>query len=190
MIRIPRNADAVAIDPGYGRKTGGNACALACVGILRDAWFERPYGARARPHLLDYATLAHVIAEQPQQDGRSWTVPPAVLISLAWQGALLAGIYVGANGAELHDPTVREWKGSENKVPMHRRLWSILSPDEREVLGGDKTTRAITAACEKGALCRWSKSGAELYPSAFTTHNLLDAAALLMVALGRLEKVG
>lgn len=185
-ILIPRGSNALAIDPGYGRKTGGNACALARSGVLVRAWFERPSDAR-KGYARD---LDHVIAEQPQQDGRSWDVPPGVLIRLAWDGALLAGLYAGANGAKLHDPTVSEWKGSENKVPMHRRLWAVLSPAEREVLGGDKTTRAIIAAVEKGALCRWSKSGAELYPSGFKTHNLLDAAALLMVALGRLEKVG
>jgi len=187
VIKIPHDADALAIDPGYGRKTGGNACAGVVGGTLIAAWFERPEHFL---HIVEKGDYGYVIAEQPQQDGRSWEVPPAVLISLAWQGALLAGLYAGAAGAQLLDPTVTEWKGSENKVPMHRRLWRILTPAERLVLGGMETERAIAAAVEKGALCRWSKSGAELYPSKFTTHNLLDAAALLMVALGRLEKIG
>lgn len=188
MIRLSRHANALAIDPGYARNTGGNACAAACDGQLVNAWFERSQN-------FDRAVACsvgaqHVIVEQPQQDGRSWTVPPGVLIHLAFEGACLAALYAGATGARLHAPTVSEWKGSENKVPMHRRLWAILTKAERLVLGGDATGKAITAAVEKGAMCRWSQSGAELYPSKFTTHNLLDAAALLMVALGRLEKVG
>ena len=73
---------------------------------------------------------------------------------------------------------------------MHYRLWDVLSEAEHLALGGPATGRAIAAACERGAMCRWSKKGAELYPSTFTTHNLLDAAAILMWAYGRLEKVG
>ncbi len=183
MIKLPRTADAVAVDPGYARKTDGNACAFAHRGQLTRVQFERAKDFAGSPEPIDF-----VIVEQPQQDGRSWIVPPGVLIKLAWEGALLAAFYAGSSGAELHCPTVNEWKGSENKVPMHRRLWAVLSPTERELLGGLRTERAILAACEKGALCRWSKSGAELYPSTFKTHNLLDAAALLMVALGRLER--
>jgi hypothetical protein len=184
VITIPRTADALAIDPGYAGK--GNACACALSGELVSVWFEhaRDFDGERAPR------LEHVIVEQPQQDGRSWSVPPATLIKLGFEGALLAGLYAGASGATLHTPTVTEWKGAENKVPMHARLWVVLSPAERVVLGGSHTWNEIEAACEKGALCRWKKSGAELYPKSFTTHNLLDAAALLMVAYGRLEKRG
>lgn len=191
MIRIPRDANALAIDPGYGRNTGGNACALAERGTLTHVWFERSSDWRDRTlHAAIVAKFAHVIVEQPQQDGRSYEVPPAILIRLAFEGAALAGLYAGASGAQLHVPTVTDWKGNENKAAMHRRLWAVLAPTERDVLGGAKTMTAIDKACERGALCRWSKSGAELYPKSFVTHNLLDAASLLMVALGRLEKVG
>lgn len=184
MSLIPRNATALAIDPGYSRKSGGCACAFAFGGALDSVWFERA---------VDYAgsfDLEHVVVEQPQQDGRSWGVPPAVLIKLGWEGAKLAGLYAGTTGAALHDPTVSEWKGGEKKPAHHARLWAVLSPAERGKLGGDKIYAAIKAACERGALCRWKLSSDQLYPSTFKTHNLLDAAALLMWALGRLTKEG
>lgn len=187
MSLIPRKSNALAIDPGYEKKGGGCAVAHAHGGKLVAVWF-----ARAAGFDFDGANwgLAHVIVEQPQQDGRSWIVPPAVLIKLAWEGAALAGLYAGASGAQLHTPTVSEWKGGEKKPAHHARLWAVLSPAERAVLGGEKTYAVIKAACQKGALCRWKLSSDELYPSTFKTHNLLDAAALLMWALGRLTKEG
>jgi len=191
MIRIPANANALAIDPGYARKSGGCACAIAERGMLARVWFERAENFSLMGcGSIDADALEHVIVEQPQQDARSWGIPPAVLIKLAWEGASLAGLYAGASGALLHSPTVSEWKGSEKKPPQHKRMWAILSPAERAVLGGAKTLAAIEAACEKGAMCRWKLPSDELYPSTFKTHNLLDAAALLMTALGRLEKAG
>jgi hypothetical protein len=187
MILIPRNAKALAIDPGYSRKSGGCACAMSSGGALVEVRFER---AAAFAHACASLDLTDVIVEQPQQDARSWGVPPAVLIKLAWEGAALAGLYAGASGAQLHCPTVSEWKGGEKKPAHHARLWAELSPGEREVLGGETTYAVIKAACQKGALCRWKLPSDQLYPSTFTTHNLLDAAALLMWALGRLTKKG
>lgn len=184
---IPIDADALTIDPGYSRKSGGCACAEGIGGLLVGAWFQRP-GSTFEDRAA--GSPAHVIVEQPQQDGRSWGIPPAVLIKLAWDGAKLGGLYAGAYGAVLHDPTVSTWKGTEKKPAHHKRLWAVLLERERFVLGGAKTLAAINAACEKGALCRWSKKSDELYPKSFKTHNLLDAAAELMWALGRLEKVG
>jgi hypothetical protein len=183
---IPRTSDAMAIDPGYSRKSGGCACAAAFNGRMNSAWFERASEFRSE----EASGFAHVIVEQPQQDARSWGVPPAVLIKLAWEGAALAGLYAGASGAQLHTPTVSEWKGGEKKPAHHARLWAVLSDAERRVLGGEKTYAVIKAACQKGALCRWKLPSDELYPSTFKTHNLLDAAALLMWALGRLTKEG
>lgn len=179
-------ADAIAIDPGYSRKSGGCAVAQAVGGVLVRAWFERA----ADFDLCDVEPVQQVIVEQPQQDARSWGVPPAVLIKLAWEGAALAGLYAGASGAVLHTPTVSEWKGGEKKPAHHARLWVILSDAERRVLGGDATHKVILAACQMGALCRWKLPSDRLYPSSFKTHNLLDAAALLMWALGRLTKEG
>jgi hypothetical protein len=184
---IPRMSDALAIDPGYEKKGGGCACAIAENGALAHVWFERAsdFDANNKLWITDY-----VIVEQPQQDARSWGIPPAVLIKLAWEGAALAGLVAGACSARLHCPTVTEWKGGEKKPAHHARLWQVLTPAERAVLGGDATYAVIKAACQKGALCRWKLPSDELYPKTFKTHNLLDAAALLMWALGRLTKEG
>lgn len=84
----------------------------------------------------------------------------------------------------------RGWKGSEPKPIHHARVWEELTLAERRVLGGDKTHAAIERACEKGALNRWGRPGASYYPRAFKTHNLLDAAALGLTFLGRIERVG
>ena len=184
---IPRDANALAIDPGYSRKSGGCACAQSSSGVLVEVRFER---AGAFAHSCASLVLDDVIVEQPQQDARSWGVPPAVLIKLAWEGASLAALYAGASGAVLHCPTVSEWKGGEQKPAHHARLWAVLSEAERRVLGGAATYAVIVAACQKGALCRWKLPSDQLYPSTFKTHNLLDAAALLMWALGRLTKEG
>ncbi len=181
---IPRNANALAIDPGYAKKSKGCACAVAFSGILTRVWFERARDFLGKPGEVD---LDFVIAEQPQQDGRSWSVPPAVLIKLAWEGAKLAGLYAGAGFAELRDPTVADWKGSEAKPAMHRRLWQVLSLAEMNVLGGAATGTRIRKACEAAALKRWAPGN---YYGAWDGHNLLDAAALLMCELGRLKKVG
>lgn len=185
MSLIPRDSNALAIDPGYSRKSGGCALAHAVHGRLSWVGFERKQNWKGNTLLLDA-----VIVEQPQQDGRSWGVPPAVLIKLGWEGSGLAHLYAGAAGVPLFDPSVSEWKASEKKPAHHKRLWAVLSPAERAVLGGAKTLAAIEAACEKGALCRWKLPSDQLYPSSFKTHNLLDAAALLMWALGRLTKEG
>lgn len=185
MSLIPPTANAIAIDPGYGRRSGGCACAEARSGVILHAWFER-----ASEFVDGPAGIKHVVVEQPQQDARSWGIPPAVLIALAWEGAKLGGLYAGTCGAILHDPLVRDWKAGEKKPAHHKRLWAVLEPSERALLGGAPTLQAINRACEKGALCRWSLPSAQLYPSTFKTHNLLDAAALLAWALGRLTKEG
>lgn len=187
MSLIPSHADALGIDPGYSKMGDGCAVARAVQGKLDSVWFERAadFDRRRATRFAEDA----VIVEQPQQDARSWAVPPATLIRLAWEGAALAGLYAGASGAGLHCPTVSEWKGSEKKPAHHARLWAALTEEERRVLGGKTTHDAIKAACEKGALCRWKLPSDRLYPSTFKTHNLLDAAALLMWALGRLPKM-
>jgi hypothetical protein len=180
----------LAIDPGYAGD--GNACAWTWRGDLHDVWFER-YGREpgdSRATMADERAINAVVIERPQQDARSYGVPPEVLIKLAWESALLAGAYAAINGAPLVELTPSEWKGSEPKPQMHARLWAELLPVERELLGGERTGNTIFAAREKGARDRWGKPGVAYYPRAFKTHNLLDAVALAFVHGGRLEKRG
>jgi hypothetical protein len=174
----------ITIDPGYSAASGGCACAWFDAGRLGDAWFERPEQWR------DCRRIASdIIVEQPQQDGRSWAIPPAVLMRLSWDGALLAGLYAGACGARVTAVTPSAWKGSIAKPVQHRRVWSVLDAVERAVLGGDAVGLAIDAACRKGALDRWGKPGVRYYPASFQTHNLLDAVAMGVLRLGRVKGV-
>ncbi len=182
----------IVIDPGYAGR--GNACGAFADGRLLNVWFERVHtGKAARLKNTDRYKRAmgfadEIIVERPQQDKRSASIPPAILMRLAWEGALLAGVFAGRDGARIIDYTPSEWKGSEPKPVNHKRLWKVLDDDERAVLGGDETYAAIEKACEKGALKRWGISGAACYPKAFDTHNLLDVAAIGCFHLGRLEK--
>jgi hypothetical protein len=192
--------NTLAIDPGYAGK--GNACAAFASGELAETWFERavtfgpnkppPRAVDARKRAQHARAAGHfdeVVWEKPQQDARSRAVPPEILISLTAAGALLAGAFAGRDGARIIEYRPSEWKGSEPKPVMHRRMWKILSAAERRILGGDATDQAIRAAQEKGALRAWKIPGAACYPKAFDTHNILDAVALGCVHLGRLARV-
>lgn len=177
----------LAIDPGVAG--AGNACALMRDGVLMGAWFERVDRVYATP-LAGLPGLDVVVIERPQQDERSRNATPAILMALAWEGALLAGAYAGRDGARIVEMTPHDWKGSEHKPQHHARLWEALAPAERVLLGGEATRKAIWAAREKGALNRWARPGVTYYPRAFTTHNLLDAAALACHYAGRLPRAG
>jgi hypothetical protein len=196
---------ALFIDPGSS--LAGKGCAVArFVGkYLSLAWFERfeqraallttPRTLFSPYELASDVAVGLVVWEQPVTQGsRTRAARPDDLMRLTEAGALLAGAYAGRDGAPViawpasDTNGVRGWKGAESKPANHRRLWEILDPEERALLGGDATGRAILAACEKGALCRWSKPGAELYAKSFTTHNLLDACAMGATYYGRLKR--
>lgn len=170
----------IAIDPGYAKSGGGCACAMFDDGVLSEVWFERPEDWNPHCNLADA-----VVWEIPQMDKRTWAIPPEVMIQLTAAGATLAGLYAGASGVRTTGLTPSASKGSVPKPIAHLRMWERLEPVERELLGGAKTFTAIEAACEKGALNRWGKSGVKYYPRSFTTHNILDAVDLGLGFLGR-----
>lgn len=184
-------AVTLCIDPGSAGD--GSACALG------DQHNRLVHVAFAKLGTTGIVTVGHweecdfdrVIVERPEVQGdRTRRANPAHLMGIAWDGSGLARYMQGLHMCTVAEWTPSEWKGSESKPIHHKRLWKVLDASERLVLGGSATERAIMAACEKGALCRWSKPGADLYPKKFTTHNLLDAAAMLAVFAGRLKKVG
>lgn len=197
MLRgqVPRTRGAMtsllAIDPGVA----ACACAAFESGRLAHAWFERP--TKDVSELTEIA-FDVVIVERPVLQGdRTRAARPQDLMALAWEGATLAGMFTGRDGATLIEWPAndtkehgRGWKGSEPKPVQHARLWAILDASERDVLGGERTERAIMVAREKGALNRWSRPGASYYSRTFVTHNLLDAAALGATYLGRLVRTG
>jgi hypothetical protein len=182
------NDGSLWIDPGVA----GEGCALAYFdgsGMLRQSWFERAPRAGSR-ELFYLGDLERVGVERPAYQGKkSQGARIQDLMDLCWEGALLAALYASQTAADLEEYTPAEWKGSEPKPAMHRRLWRILTPKEKRVLGGDATGRAIVAAVEKGALNRWGRPGVSYYQKAFVMHNRLDAAAFGAVCLGRLEKL-
>lgn len=182
----------IAIDPGYAKRGKGCACAMLDGGELVSVWYARP-GHWARGDIDERAAFVEhdvhrVIVEQPQQDGRSWDIPPSVLMRLSWDGALLAGLYAGALGAAVIPRTPSAWKGSTPKPVQHCALWDLLTVHERALLGGPETEKRLLAARRKGALERWRKPGASYYPSSFHEHNLLDAVALGAIEIGRMKK--
>lgn len=175
----------LAIDPGYTKSGQGCACAALVLGRLHAVWFERPpadAGDLECP--LDFGL---VVVEKPQADGRTQGINPTVVIELAWVGAALGGLYAGRDGCGFKGATVSAWKNSVPKPVHHKRLWHVLEDSERALLGGPKTLAVIEVACTKGALDRWGKPGVRYYPKSFETHNLLDAVALGMHALGRFK---
>jgi hypothetical protein len=177
----------VAIDPGGARKK----CAVVHLTDQEINGYAFECLSRERGSLLAFCGLiATVLVERPQQDARSRYARPEDLIEIAWEGALLAAAYAHARGARLVELEPREWKGTEPKSQMHFRLWSVLSDAERFVLGGGVTYQAILSAREKSALKRHAPHSTAYYPRSFVMADVLDAAALAAVYLGRIEKRG
>lgn len=180
-------SNVLFIDPGVA----GRGCAVALFRrrVLRAAWLEPP-----PPTSCDFdpecqIPIDQVVVERPEYQGdRSAAARPKDLMDLSWAGALLAGLYAGANGAAVIDLTPRQWKGSEPKPLMHKRALRKMSSVEILALGGQRTVQEIQAACEKGAKKRWKVSGAACYSSSSDTHNLLDAATMGCVYFNRLRK--
>lgn len=171
-----------AIDPGVA----GAGCAVADfdAGVLVEARFLRARDVHPRAFIR-----ALVVVERPAyQGGRSLGARVQDHMALSWEGAALA-YALAANPADVVELTPAQWKGSQHKPQQHARLWEVLDGRERGALGGAPTHAAIMRAREKGALDRWSKPGGAYYPSSFVRHNLLDAAALGCVYLGRLSGV-
>lgn len=155
-------------------------------------------------HVADVVTLAEawsgycaqrVVWEKPQGDGRR--VPVEDLIEVTANGALTASAIHGDNPTNVEAFQPRDWKGSVPKPIHHSRVWEVLDVSEREILGGTATSDAIDAACLRGAQDKWRKPGATYYharelPKLASglkiTHDILDAAALYLTAVGRLSK--
>lgn len=175
-------SDLFAIDPGVRQC----AVAVAANSNLVDTRMV-PSHEMPRPS----SPYCDVILEKPQADGRSMTTDDAIALTEA--GANLARAVAGREHS-VRAVTVREWKGGVPKPIHHARLWAVLTDAERDILGGLATARAIQLACERGAVDRWAKDGKLFYRARELptvdglkiTHDILDAAALLMFGLGRL----
>lgn len=171
----------IAIDPGYAKPGKGCACVRIGDGPLL-SWFVRSKDLVGSP---PPPRCDAVVWEQPQADGRTWHVPPAMIIQLTSEGATVAGYYAARTGAVILVATPSSSKGSVPKPIAHMRMWRVLTDDERAALGGAKTFAAIDQAVERGATRRWP-AGYSAYPATYLEHNILDAAALGLQTIGRL----
>ena len=173
----------IGIDPGYAKAGKGCACAFydSTQGKVV-LWFERPPNMLCRLHFIYGTRLSYVVWEVPQMDGRTWSVPPDVVIRLASDGATLASLYACHDGrnCEIEAVTPSNSKGSVRKPIAHDRLLTRLTAWE---LAGVKrfipdVVERVDAAVELGAQDRWRKSGGLYYPRTWLGHNLLDALDL------------
>ncbi len=179
-------SELYSIDPGIPDCAVAYYCGLRLVWVAlmpSDAWSSDPV-----PVGTD------TVCELPQVDGRG--VPATGLIKLATAGALLSGRLSNC-AAKFATPS--EWKGSTKKPIHHARMWNALSDAERGVLGGAGTQRAIDAAKKRGAADGWRKKSSAAYYRAAEMirvdglridHNILDAVALGLWHLGRIDKAG
>lgn len=137
-----------------------------------------------------YCPFDAVIVEVPTLRGGA-TPNPEDLLLITSVGCRLAERFV-KDGRHVREVRPSEWKGNTPKPPHHARMWEALSPAERTLLGGVRTHKAILAACKRGAADRWRKPGARYYRKselpAGISHDILDAAALALFALGRIRK--
>jgi hypothetical protein len=172
----------ITIDPGYARS--GEGCAVA---FFRDRRLVRVMFAR--PEEVTFVGLYFdrcecILWEEPQIDKRTYAATRET-VKLAAIGGVLAGMFAGKCGCRAQGIAPSQWKGSLRKPQMHSRIWRHLAEDEKDLLGGELTKRAIDEAKRKGALDRWSRPGGAYYPRSWYTHNLLDAVGIGMWALGR-----
>ena len=171
----------IAIDPGYGNKTFGCACAMVVDASLVRAWFERSLIHEGVLNQIRKGLRVDAIVwEKPlhrERDEAFKGIPVSTLIELASAGSGLAREFAALSGAVVKSVYPHEWKGSSRKPSHHGRLWASLTSGERALLGGDDTLDRINAAKRAGALDRWARPGAHYYGT-WQGHNLLDAAGI------------
>lgn len=171
----------LAIDSGWPR------CAAAQVfgTLLCDVG----YLDMASDQAIDVLRYDRVVVEIPTC--RPDTPNPEDLIRIGVAGARLAERFA-RDPACITEYRPNEWKGNTPKPAHHARMWEALTPAERMLLGGRETLFAIYVACERGAKDRWRKPGGTYYRKSELpkgiSHDILDAAALALFALGRIKK--
>jgi hypothetical protein len=173
----------IAIDPGYGKNSGGCALAMFMRGVLVSAGFER----HTAPGFWRGCGADVVVYELPQVRPREDASPGKAntLIQLAAAGAELAGRLAGSSTPVLAVAPVK-WKGAVAKPVCHSRLWGGLSDAERACIGSPcEVERHINEAKRKGGLARW-KPGTNYYGT-WPLHNILDAVG---IGIWYLEKKG
>lgn len=168
------------IDPGV------HQCAVSTyVGGLLSNYGMYDFGSVHLVAPVRGRRVSLIVVERPEYQGQRGR--PKDIIDLAWAGARMAYALSSLLSAPVRELPPSRWKGTVPKPQHHARLWDVLTPGERVILGGAKTLSVINRAVAKGIATRWSKPGASYY-GANKIHNILDAVALGCFDLGRLEK--
>ena len=184
--------ELVAIDPG-GRKKKCSAAVFQDSRLV--AVFERL--------TIDQAWDTNiVVVERPQQDGRSRAVPPAILMDLAWQAALLVGAFV-ALGARAIELAPNDWKAGTRadgkhvsglpKAIHHANMidsGAITADELNTIWRGEPIHREVFEARRKGALSRWAPHANGYYAAKSRTPDVFDAIGIGLYHLGRTDKDG
>jgi hypothetical protein len=190
--------ELVAIDPGGHKKK----CSAA---VFQDARLVAVFERLTIEQAWDTNI---VVVERPQQDGRSRVVPPAILMDLAWQAALLVGAFV-ALGARAVEYTPADWKGGARadgtwmgviaKASHHANMIEsdALAPEEFALIGdafsGAEVASLVFTARKEAALTRWAPHANGHYSSAAKIARLpdvLDAIGIGLYHLRRIDKDG
>lgn len=99
-----------------------------------------------------HTPITSLLWEKPQVYPRS-KVNPNQIVDDAINGALAANFLRRCiPGLEVREIAPRAWKGTLDKPSHHMRLWVILTPEEKAMLGGDETYAYIFAAAERLAM--------------------------------------
>lgn len=175
----------IAIDPGARQ----NAIAVFVDSRLAWAGFEAAF----LPLLatLQRNECVETIIEKPQIDRRS-PGKLADLINVTANGYRLVGRIdqqVCLKPERFHERTPQAWKGSVEKPIHHSRALYVLMPGEIQRIPFATPTREnlidyVHAAVEKNA----KRKSRRLVGYTNVVHNLLDAVALGLTYLGRLNK--
>ena len=178
-----------AIDPGGVRK----GCSLALL-ENRELIAVAPV---VRLNELGPWACDRVVVERPQQDGRSRSVPPAILMDLSWQAALLVGGLAVHGRAEIVEYTPDDWKGQIQKAQQHANMIEsgALTQREIDVVGAmcgpfGLWESEVFEARRKGALSRWARHANAHYPTKSRLSDVLDTVALGLFDAGRITKDG
>ena len=183
------NRTLLAIDPGHPGCTFSTAIGGKLDHVGKDDGTPNRVLYDGAPPFFD-----QVVVEVPTVRGAA-TPNAEDLILIAVAGARLCERFA-LNPGGITEYRPAEWKGSTPKPPHHARMWDALDATERALLGGSRTHAAILAACARGAKDRWRKPGATYYrarelPTVHgvkISHDILDASALALYALGRIPR--
>ncbi len=176
------------IDPGVNF----HACALFDGLQLAQVALIAPDAFLAYPHAHQ---LHELVIEKMEVYPGAQQEDPNDLIDVHG-AAKTAEAFIRARGGPVAVwPKPKDWKGQIKKWQHHARVWSVLSPAERETFARDSghtvdaVGKKIDEACERWAQGDVNRRG-KVRGYEWSAHNLLDAVGLGLWHLGRTGRAG